>query len=335
MLYYRKMAQTEIEHTVSWRSIFRILLVLGILFLIWELQSVLMMVLLSLMLAAALYPLVGYLNKKLPLTLSAVLVTILVLLPFVFTFFLLISTFVEQLPALLATINTVIKTSPVAPDVIKQIDFTQYAQGTGNYILQSTSKITSVFASFLTIIFLNIYILIDFKNVHPAIKAIVSEEKHTDMETLFKKIVTINGQYIRGNLLISLICGIVITTGLLIIGIPYAIVLGIFAGIVDLLPLIGALIGMTPAVILAFSISPTTGILVLALFLLYQQFENNVLAPTIYNKVLALSPTLSFLAVLIGGSLFGIIGAFIALPIAASLPTVISFLVKEKIVTRV
>src|SRR4029079_6425397 len=131
--------------------------------------------------------------------------------------------------------------------------------------------------------------------------------------------------YIRGNLLISLICGLIISTGLLIIGIPYAIVLGIFAGIVDLLPLIGAVIGMTPAVILAFSISPTTGILVLTLFLLYQQFENNVLAPTIYNKVLALSPTLSFLAVIIGGSLFGIIGAFIALPIAASLPTIISF----------
>jgi putative heme transporter len=323
------------EFTISWRSIFRILLVLASLFLIWKLQTVLMMVLLSLMLAAALYPLVVYINRKLPLTLSAVLVTLLVLLPFVFTFFLLISTFVEQLPALLGTINAIIKTSPVAPEVIKQIDFTQYAQGTGNYILASTSKITSVFASFLTVIFLNIYILIDFKNVHPVIRSIVSEEKHADMERLFKKIVTINGQYIRGNLLISLICGLVITTGLLIIGVPYAIVLGIFAGIVDLLPLIGAIIGMTPAVILAFSISPTIGVLTLVLFLLYQQFENNILAPSIYNKVLALSPTLSFLAVLIGGSLFGIIGAFIALPIAASLPTVVSFLVKEKIVTKI
>lgn len=329
------MASNELEHTISWRSIFRVLLVLASLFLIWKLQSVLMMVLLSLMLAAALYPLVGYLNRKLPLTLSAVLVTLLVLLPFVFTFFLLISTFVEQLPSLLATINSIIKTSPVAPDVVKQIDFTQYAQGTGNYILASTSKITSIFASFLTVIFLNIYILIDFKNVHPALRGIVSEDKHANMEALFKKIITINGQYIRGNLLISFICGVVITAGLLIIGVKYAVVLGIFAGIVDLLPLIGAIVGMVPAVIIAFSISPTVGILVLTLFLLYQQFENNILAPSIYNKVLALSPTLSFLAVLIGGSLFGIIGAFIALPIAASLPTVISFLLKEKIVTKI
>jgi len=99
--------------------------------------------------------------------------------------------------------------------------------------------------------------------------------------------------------------------------------------------LIGALIGTVPAVILAFSISPITGVLVLALFMIYQQFENNVLAPNIYNKVLAISPTLSFLAVLVGGSLFGIIGAFISLPIAASIPTVISFLVKEKIVERI
>lgn len=329
------MPSTEIEHTISWRSIFRILIVFLILFLIWKLSSVLIVLLLSIMLAAALYPVVLFVNKKLPLALSAVLVTLLILLPFFFTFFMLLTTFIEQLPSLLSTLNNVIRNSPVAPELFKQVDFTQYAQSTGTYLLRSTTRITGFFTSFLTIIFLSIYLLIDFKNIRPTIYNTVRPEKRENFEKLFKKIIEINGYYIRGNLLISVVCGTIITIGLVILGVPFAFVLGTFAGIVDLLPLIGSLIGAVPAIILAFSISPTVGLLTLALFVLYQQLENNILAPGIYNKVLAISPTISFLAVLIGGSLFGIVGAFIALPIAASLPTIISFLVKEKIVTRV
>ena len=293
------------------------------------------MVLLSVMLAAALYPFVASLNKKLPYTMSAIIVTIVVFLPFVFTFFILLTTFFAQLPSLLATLTNVIRDSTFTPDLFRQIDFTQYAQNAGTYLLNSTSYITGVFTSFLTVIFLNIYILIDFKNIRPSLYGLIADDRKESIEKLMRKIVDINGHYIRGNLLISLICGSIITIGLFILGVPYALVLGIFAGITDLLPLIGALIGTVPAVILAFSISPITGVLVLALFMIYQQFENNVLAPNIYNKVLAISPTLSFLAVLVGGSLFGIIGAFISLPIAASIPTVISFLVKEKIVERI
>jgi putative heme transporter len=329
------MASSETEHTLSWRSIFRILIVLFILFLVWKLSSVLIVLLLSIMLAAALYPVVLYVSKKLPLALSAVLVTLLILLPFFFTFFILLTTFIDQLPSLLVTLNNIIQNSSFAPDLFKQVDFTQYAQTTGAYLLRSTSRITGFFTSFLTVIFLSIYLLIDFKNMRPAIYNTVSTEKRDSFEKLFRKIIEINGYYIRGNLLISVICGTIITIGLLIIGVPFAFVLGTFAGIVDLLPLIGSLIGAVPAIIIAFSISPTVGFLTLGLFVLYQQFENNVLAPNIYNKVLAISPTISFLAVLIGGSLFGIVGAFIALPIAASLPTIISFLIKEKIVTKV
>jgi predicted PurR-regulated permease PerM len=266
---------------------------------------------------------------------SAIIVTVVVFLPFVFTFFILLTTFFAQLPSLLVTLTNVIRDSTFTPDLFKQIDFTQYAQNAGTYLLNSTSYITGFFTSFLTVIFLNIYILIDFRNVKPSLYGLISDDRKDGIELLMKKIVDINGHYIRGNLLISLICGSIITIGLFILGVPYALVLGIFAGITDLLPLIGALIGTVPAVILAFAISPITGILTLALFMIYQQFENNVLAPNIYNKVLAISPTLSFLAVLIGGSLFGIIGAFISLPIAASIPTVISFLVKEKIVERI
>src|SRR5260221_11942164 len=114
------------ELIISWKSLFRILLVLTSIFLLWNLSDILMTVLLSLMLAAALYPFVESLNKKLPYTMSAIIVTFVVFLPFVFTFFILLTTFFAQLPSLLVTLTNVIRDSTFTQDLFRQIDFTQY-----------------------------------------------------------------------------------------------------------------------------------------------------------------------------------------------------------------
>lgn len=157
------------------------------------------------------------------------------------------------------------------------------------------------------------------------------EDNRIKVQKLAEDLTKINGQYIRGNLLISLICGITIFVGLVLIDVPYAAPLALFAALVDMLPQIGAVIGATPAVIIAFAVNPTAGVLTLLLFIIYQQIENNILSPNIYNKALNLSPALSFIAVLVGGSLAGIVGAFIALPIAASIPTIINYVKDNQI----
>jgi predicted PurR-regulated permease PerM len=118
----------------------------------------------------------------------------------------------------------------------------------------------------------------------------------------------------------------VVFISLSILGIPYALPLAIFSGIFDLLPLVGSTIGAIPALLIAFSISPMKGLSVIILFLLYQQVENAIISPAIYNKALNLYPAIVFLAVIIGASLFGILGAFLALPIAASIPAVVLYI---------
>lgn len=321
----------KIEHLISWGALLRIVVVVLAIFLIWNLGRILLLVLLALMLASALYPIVRFFNRKISLPIAAVLVTLLIFIPIIVIGVVLISSFIEQLPSLLKTLNSILKQSDILPPAIRSIDLTQYAQGTGQYILQSTTRITVFVTSILTIIFLNLYILMDSKNLYKTTFDLIPADKREGSQRLLSSLIRINGHYIRGNLLISLICGIFISSGLLILNVPYAIPLGIFAGLLDLLPLIGSLVGSAPAIILGFAISPITGLLVTGLFILYQQLENNVLAPNIYNKVLAISPTISFIAVLIGASLFGIVGAFIALPVAASLPTVIQFIKKEDI----
>jgi predicted PurR-regulated permease PerM len=112
---------------------------------------------------------------------------------------------------------------------------------------------------------------------------------------------------------------------LAILHVPFALPLAIFAGLMDLLPLVGSTLGTIPALIIGFTVSPLTGILILILHLVYQQLENVIISPAIYNKALDISPALSFLSVVIGAGLFGILGAFLALPVAASLPAMVRY----------
>jgi predicted PurR-regulated permease PerM len=126
---------------------------------------------------------------------------------------------------------------------------------------------------------------------------------------------TITG-YISGNLLISLICGLLTYTMLAILGVPFAGLIALFVGLVDLIPLVGATLGAVAGVIAAFAQSVTAGIVVIIFFVIYQQLENHLLQPLIFARTVQLNPLTVLLAILIGVELAGILGALLAIPVA-------------------
>jgi predicted PurR-regulated permease PerM len=101
------------------------------------------------------------------------------------------------------------------------------------------------------------------------------------------------------------------------IGLPYALALATWVALMDLIPAIGALIGMIPVVIVASQIGIREVVFAIIFFVLYQQFENYVLAPRVMRKAVNLNPALVIIALLVGGSLAGLVGALLALPVAA------------------
>jgi len=122
--------------------------------------------------------------------------------------------------------------------------------------------------------------------------------------------------YIRGNLAISVIAGVSVYVGMLILGIPYALPLAILLGILDLIPMVGAQLGAVPVVLAALMVSPLKAVIILAYILVYSQIESNVLNPWIYGRSDQLPGLVVFLAFLAGSLLFGILGALIAIPTA-------------------
>jgi predicted PurR-regulated permease PerM len=129
--------------------------------------------------------------------------------------------------------------------------------------------------------------------------------------------------YISGNLLISVICGGTTWIVLVIMGVPFAGLIGLFVGIADLMPLVGATIGGVVAVVAGFIHSVPAGIVVLVWFLLYQQLENHLLQPLIFKRTVQLNPLTVIIAILIGVELLGVLGALLAIPVASMIQVVL------------
>jgi len=126
---------------------------------------------------------------------------------------------------------------------------------------------------------------------------------------------TITG-YISGNLLISLICGLLTYAVLAIVGVPFAGLIALFVGVADLIPLIGATLGAVVGVLAAFTQSVTAGIVVIVFFVIYQQLENHLLQPLIFSRTVQLNPLTVLVSILIAAQLAGILGALLAIPVA-------------------
>jgi predicted PurR-regulated permease PerM len=127
---------------------------------------------------------------------------------------------------------------------------------------------------------------------------------------------TITG-YISGNLLISVIAGGLAYVVLLLLGIPFAGLIALFVGIADLIPLVGATLGAVVAALAGFAHSVPAGIIVVAFFILYQQLENHLLQPLIFSRTVKLNPLTVLVAILVAVELAGLLGALIAIPVAA------------------
>jgi predicted PurR-regulated permease PerM len=129
--------------------------------------------------------------------------------------------------------------------------------------------------------------------------------------------------YISGNLLISVICGVLTYVVLLILGIPFAGLIALFVGLADLVPLVGATLGGAVAVIAGFLHSTTAGIVVLIFFVVYQQLENHLLQPLIFARTVKLNPLTVIVAILLGVELLGVLGALLAIPVAGMIQVIL------------
>jgi predicted PurR-regulated permease PerM len=196
--------------------------------------------------------------------------------------------------------------------------------GLSDVAVSVTRSIVTGVVAVLTITFLTLFMLLEGRAWMERFYGLLPEDQQPRWRAVGQDIYRVVGGYVAGNLLISLIAGVVSTVVLLVLGIQYAFALGLLVALLDLVPLAGATIAAVLVSTVAFiDRGIVIGIVVVAFFLAYQQLENHVLQPMVYGRTVQLSPLAVLIAVLIGAQVAGIVGALGAIPVAGTIQVVL------------
>jgi predicted PurR-regulated permease PerM len=171
--------------------------------------------------------------------------------------------------------------------------------------------------SFFLVLVLSFYILRDFDLVKDSLYYIIPRKSQPRARKILQEVDSSLGRYIRGQLILALAVGVLTYLSLLLLGVEFSLLWGIFAGFTNTIPYFGPIIGAVPAVLMALLTSPTMAIKTVFVFVIIQQVESNFISPYVLGKTLDLHPLVVLLALLAGGQFFGFWGLIAAVPAAA------------------
>ena len=236
----------------------------------------------------------------------------------------------ELLPDIVADLE---QRSPILADLLAQVPIPGGGVGVeGSQAIEVLGGFAQGLFNTITLLLLVPYFAVSFPAMKAWIFRLLRRDHREDFIYMINQSTELTSNYIVGNLTISLIAGVVAFAGFTVIGLPYAVALAAWVALTDLVPGFGALIGAVPVLIVAGMAGGEELLWAFLLLLAYQQFENYVLAPRIMKRAVDLSPPLVIVALLVGGTLAGIVGALLALPVAALIKILSSeFLIRPRV----
>jgi predicted PurR-regulated permease PerM len=313
-----------------------VLAIVGILQFLFQIRTILLWVLIGVILAIALQPAVGWLERhrwnrilaSLLVSFATVAVLVGVIIAVAYPVVFQADDFIRALPSILDNLfgtggqlnfletrfHILDRIAGVTPEEV-----TNVILGNQDTIFSVVTKAASIVAATITILTIMVMMLIEGPRAWRSVLDAMIDEERTWGERIGENFLRAVGGYVRGNLAISVVAGIASYIVLKIMGVPYAETLAVLVAVLDVIPLVGATIGAVIVCIVGFALGGAVdGIVLVVYFVLYQQFENNVLQNVVYSKTVALSPLIVFIAALIGAALGGIVGVLLAIPLTSA-----------------
>jgi predicted PurR-regulated permease PerM len=176
----------------------------------------------------------------------------------------------------------------------------------------------------ITVLVLTVYFLANLPTIRRVIYRMFPASRRVRARELGDEISVRVGGYVLGNLLTSVIAGLGTFVFLEIVHVPYSVALGVLVAVLDLIPVVGSTIGGILVTLVALSVSTTVAVASLVFYIAYRLLEDYLLVPRVMNRAVDVPPVLTIVALIIGGSLLGIVGAFLAIPAAATVQLVIT-----------
>lgn len=319
-----------VRHELSMRSVFSVLAIIGGLWLLVRLWEIILLLVIALILAGTASPLVGALERRrVNRSIALGVVLLALMLAIVGLGAMVIPAFVGQVKDLVAAAPTIqtqladfvagLPLVSASADAIRAAQPTQLLAPLGASALALAAGAAQLVVLSLTVLVLAFYLVADHERVQGFIFSLVPRRYHLRTARVLLDMETVVGGYVRGQALTSLLIGVFVFAVLWLAGTPNALAIAVFAAFADLIPFVGGALVIAPAVLATLPRGPFITAAVFVVILIYQQIEGHILIPRIYGQTLRLSPLAVLVALLVGGQLLGIVGALLALPLAAGL----------------
>ncbi len=328
--------RTTISITTS--TFVRAILVGALAYAAWVLRDLALLVLTAIVIASAIEPGVAFFVKyRIPRALAVLGMYLAVFGSlFAMTYFFLppvlndAQTFLQSAPGYLDTLNVPssltnltdaanIAASKQSESIFETLLSYQaaFADNSGGAVRVLSTFFGGIFALLLVIV-LSFYFALQERGVDDFLRLITPAKNEEYVVNLWLRAKKKIGLWMQGQLLLSLIVGVIVYLGLLILGVPYALFLAVVAALLDLIPLFGSFLAGILAVIVAFASGGfALAIIVAGLYFIVNQFEAHLIYPLVVNKVVGIPPLLVILSLIIGGSLAGFLGILLSIPLAA------------------
>ena len=315
---------------------------------LYEVREVILIIISAVIFAMALAPMKRFLSKfRIPEQISVVILyasVFAVFTAFVYSVLPIVVTqyyvFLEALPGITDWAQQVTEGTIFENIVSGQTFFNDASQNGITDIVQRLFTVTGsgVFSLFGGLVNIVLFLLLTFlfavnqKTVDDFLLVVTPRRYQSYIEDLWCRVKVKVSQWFQGQMLLICIVSVLVYLALTILGIPNALFLAVFAGILEIIPIFGPVLGAIPAVLMALTTGDTTlAFLVVIVFIIIQQFENNLIYPLVVAKVVGISSILVILSVVMAGMIAGFVGVVIAVPLAAIVQEVFNDLKSGKI----
>ena len=357
------------SESAAWRVVSRaVLFTITVLILLWllgQLTSVIVRVVLAIILVAGMKPLVDRLTARelrrqgwwtpprglvvlIVYVVTIALVSIaggLILQVVVVELQNLINGIPVYAPRIVAGVNNLLDTVPGGREMVADFDIGGQLSGVVSQIFNVMGQAVFVFRQVigllsglldvLMILLLALYITTDGPRIARYLRAFLPPDRHEQASRVTSRIFVRLGGWVSGQILLCVIIGCISWIGLTLIGVPYAVVLALVAGVMEAVPNVGPIIAAVPAVIIAALYSPWQALLVAILYIVIQQLENYIIVPKVMSRAVELHPLAVLLALMVGGELMGVLGAVLAVPVTAAISVIVDEIRAERIAPSV
>ena len=303
-----------------------LLLALGLLEVVEVIARPLALLVAAIVLAEALAPLVDWLARRFNRTLAVVLVYLALLLLAVLVGWLVVPTLVEQARDFVPLVPQVIERAQVW---IGRFDLSEdgslvrglqgYASRLTDLLLSTPMTLASYLLEATLVVFMSAYWLAAQPDISRFFLSLFLDAQRRRARAVLAEMGETMGGYVRGVVIDAAIIGVLVYLGLTVIGVEYTLVLALIAGVSEVIPIVGPILGAIPAIAVALLDSPTKALIVLGFYVAVQQVESNLLTPFIMHSQTDIPPILTLFAILVGGAIGGLFWVLIAIPTMGAL----------------